>query len=226
MPRETKILMKKKAVIYARVSSTNDRQNTERQISDLKRYIDLNEYELVEVYEEKMSGAKEDRPALRQCIDFCKLNSIDTLCVSEISRLGRSVKIVVDTIDELNKAKVNIYIQNLPLNTLNEDGTPNPMATMITAVLGSFAQIERENIKYRLNSGRELAKMKGVKMGRKEGSVKTRKQKEEEYVKVIKTLRSGVSVRNTAKLCDVSVSTVQRVKKEFFGTGTSTAKKK
>lgn len=205
----------KKAVIYARVSSTNDRQNTERQISDLTRYASLNEYEVVKIFEEKMSGAKEDRPILSECVDYCQQNSIDTLCVSEISRLGRSVKIVVNTIDELTKSGVNVYIQNLPLCTLNEDKTPNPIAKMITAVLSSFAEIERDNIKYRLNSGRELAKAKGVKMGRKEGSTKTKKQKEEEYAKVIKCLKNGVSVRNTAKLCDVSTSTVQRVKKEF-----------
>lgn len=69
----------------------------------------------------------------------------------------------MNTLDELTKAGVNVYIQNLPLCTLNEDGQPNPIAKMITAVLSSFAEIERDNIKYRLNSGRELAKAKGVK---------------------------------------------------------------
>ena len=73
----------------------------------------------------------------------------------------------MNTLDELTKAGVNVYIQNLPLCTLNEDGQPNPIAKMITAVLSSFAEIERDNIKYRLNSGRELAKAKGVKMAEK-----------------------------------------------------------
>ena len=203
------------AVIYARVSSTGDRQTTERQVADLQRYIALNDMELVAVYEEKMSGAKENRPVLTECIEYCITNKVNTLCVSEISRLGRSTKIVVNTLDELTKAGVNVYIQNLPLCTLNEDGQPNPIAKMITAVLSSFAEIERDNIKYRLNSGRELAKAKGVKMGRKNGSVKSKEQKNEEYADVIKQLRKGQSIRNTAKLCEVSISTVQRVKKEF-----------
>ena len=124
-------------------------------------------------------------------------------------------KIVVNTLDELTKAGVNVYIQNLPLCTLNEDGQPNPIAKMITAVLSSFTEIERDNIKYRLNSGRELAKAKGVKMGRKVGSVKSKEQKSTEYSNVIKHLKKGQSVRNTAKLCGVSVSSVQRIKKEF-----------
>lgn len=205
----------KTAVIYARVSSTGDRQTTERQVADLKRYIDLNEMELVKVFEEKMSGAKENRPVLMECVEFCISNRIHTLCVSEISRLGRSTKIVVNTLDELTKAGVNVYIQNLPLCTLNENGEPNPIAKMITAVLSSFAEIERDNIKYRLNSGRELAKAKGVKMGRKVGSKKTEEQFYEQYSSVIRQLKKGQSVRNTAKLCGVSVSTVQRVKARF-----------
>ena len=205
----------KKTVIYARVSSESDRQNTERQVEDLKRYIAINDMDLVNVYEEKMSGAKENRPVLTECIEFCIENHINTLCVSEISRMGRSTKIVVNTIDELTKAGVNVYIQNLPLCTLNADGQPNPITKMITAVLSSFAEIERDNIRYRLNSGRELAKVKGVKMGRKVGSVKSKERKQEEYGKVIRSLRAGKSIRDTAAICGVSVSTVQRVKKEF-----------
>ena len=206
----------KTAVIYARVSSTGDRQTTDRQVADLQRYVNINEMELVKVFEEKMSGAKENRPVLTECINFCITNHIHTLCVSEISRLGRSTKIVVNTIDELSRAGVNVYIQNLPLCSLNEDGQPNPIAKMITAVLSSFAEIERDNIRYRLNSGRELAKTKGVKMGRKVGSVKSKEKKADEYATVIRSLRKGKSIRDTAKLCEVSTSTVQRVKREFF----------
>jgi DNA invertase Pin-like site-specific DNA recombinase len=203
------------AVIYARVSSTGDRQSNDRQVQDLKRYIAINDMDLVNVFEEKMSGTKENRPMLTECIEFCIANHINTLCVSEISRLGRTTKIVVNTIDELTKAGINVYIQNLPLCTLNADGQSNPIAKMITAVLSSFAEIEKDNIKYRLNSGRKLAIAKGVKMGRKVGSVKSKEQKQEEYAKVIRSLKQGKSVRDTAAICGVSVSTVQRVKKDF-----------
>jgi len=205
----------KETVIYARVSSESDRQNTERQVEDLKRYIAINDMDLVKVYEEKMSGAKENRPILTECVQYCISNHINTLCVSEISRLGRSVKIVVNTIDELTKAGVNIYIQNIQLNTLDNDGHPNPIAKMITAVLSSFSEIERDGIIYRLQSGRELAKAKNVKMGRKVGSVKSMEQKQQEYAKVIRCLKAGKSIRDTAKICEVSVSTCQRVKKDF-----------
>ena len=112
------------AVIYARVSSIGDRQSTDRQIADLKKYIAINEMELVKIFEEKMSGAKENRPVLTECIEYCIKHQVHTLCVSEISRLGRSTKIVVNTIDELSKAGVNVYIQNLPLCTLMRTDSP------------------------------------------------------------------------------------------------------
>lgn len=75
--------------------------------------------------------------------------------------------------------------------------------------------MERENIKFRLNSGRAKYIADGGKLGRKEGYRKPKEQKEVEYKEVIKELKKGTSVRRTAKLCDVSVSTVQRIKAEF-----------
>lgn len=72
-----------------------------------------------------------------------------------------------------------------------------------------------ETIKFRLNSGRELAKEKGGKFGRKEGSVKPLEKKASQYKEVIKELKRGTSIRRTAKLCDVSPTTVQMVKRTF-----------
>lgn len=61
----------RKAVIYARVSSTSDRQ-TARQVSDLRAYADREGLEIVKVFQENGSGAKEDRPVLQKCISFCE----------------------------------------------------------------------------------------------------------------------------------------------------------
>ena len=83
------------------------------------------------------------------------------------------------------------------------------------SVLGTCAELERENLKFRLNSGLRRYVALGGRIGRKQGSTKSKEKKQEEYAKVIKLLKSGQSVRNTAKLCEVGISTVQRVKKEF-----------
>ena len=207
----------KTAVIYARVSSTNDRQSTDRQVLDLNTYANNNGYNVVEVFEEKISGAKknDERHILCECLDYCITNSIDTLLISELSRLGRNVDEVFANVRKCKEHKLNIFFQKEQLNTYNADGTENPFLTIMIAVLGTCAQLERENIKFRLNSGRQQYIANGGKLGRKEGSVKSLKQREIEYKQVIKELKKGTSVRRTAKLCDVSVSTVQRVKKDF-----------
>lgn len=110
---------------------------------------------------------------------------------------------------------VNLYMQKEQFTLLDEEGKPSMFAPIMIATLSTCAQLERENIKFRLNSGRQLYIDKGGKLGRKEGYRKPKEEKAEEYKQVIKLLKQGISIRKTAKLCDVSVSTVQRLKAEF-----------
>ncbi len=137
------------------------------------------------------------------------------LLVSELSRLGRNAFEVLETVKMLVDEGVNLYMQKEQFTLLDEEGKPSMFAPIMIATLSTCAQLERENIKFRLNSGRQLYIEKGGKLGRKEGSTKSREEKAEEYKQVIKLLKQGISIRKTAKLCDVSVSTVQRVKAEF-----------
>ena len=199
------------AVIYARVSSTNDRQNTQRQIEDLTRFANSNDYSIVGTYEEHISGAtkNENRTVLMECINYCIANKVNYILLSELSRLGRSTLQVLKSLEMLHEAGVSVYIQNLGIYTLNATGEANPIASIMVTVLAEMANIERSNIVYRLNSGRESYIANGGKLGRKKGSVKTTEQKKEEYKEVISFLKRGYSVRNTAKLSSVSVSTVQ-----------------
>ena len=122
---------------------------------------------------------------------------------------------VLDTIRTLKDNGINAYFQKEGLSLFSEDGTENIYLSVMLSVLCVCSQLERESVSYRLNSGRKLAIEKGVKMGRKVGSVKSMEQKETEYAKVIRSLKQGKSVRDTAAICSVSVSTVQRVKKDF-----------
>ena len=205
------------AVIYARVSSVGDRQSTDRQVSDLVEYATKNGLEVISVYEEHISGAtrNEDRAVLCECLNFCITNKIDTLLISELSRLGRNVDEVLANVKLCKDNHLNIYFQKENLSLFNPDGSKNPFLTIFISVLGTCAELERDSIKFRLHSGlRRYRENNGV-MGRKIGSTKSKEKKQEEYAKVIKLLKGGQSVRNTAKLCEVGVSTVQRIKKEF-----------
>ena len=209
---------KNTAVIYARVSSVGDRQSTERQVKDLSDYALYKQLEVRKVFEEHISGAKknEERPVLCQTLEYCKQNGISTLLVSELSRMGRNAFEVLASVKELLDCGINLYIQKEQFNLLGEDGKPSLFAPIMLATLSTCAQLERENITFRLQSGRKQYVAKGGRLGRKPGSVKTVEQKREEYKDVIALLRKGYTIRDVAKLTRKSVSTVQRVKKTFF----------
>ena len=205
------------AVIYARVSSIGDRQNTDRQISDLLDYVSFKNLEISKIYEEHISGAKKntERPVLQEAIEYCKTNHISILLVSELSRLGRNAFEVLATVKDLIDSGINLYMQKEQLTLLDAEGKPTMFAPIMIATLSTCAQLERENIKFRLNSGRKLYIERGGKLGRRVGSIKTIEQKREEYRDIISYLKRGYSVRNVAKLTNKGVSTVQRIKTEF-----------
>ena len=207
----------KKAIIYARVSSVGDRQSTERQVADLVDYSTKNGLSVEQVFEEHISGAtkNEDRAVLCECLKFCVTNKIDTLLISELSRLGRNVDEVLANVRFCKDNHLNIYFQKENLSLFNADGSKNPFLTIFISVLGTCAEMERDNIKFRLNSGLRRYVANGGRIGRKQGSTKSKEQKQEEYAKVIRSLRAGKSIRDTAAICSVSVSTVQRIKKDF-----------
>ena len=207
----------KKAVIYARVSSIGDRQSTARQVADLTQYATTNGMVVVEIYEEHISGAvkNEERPVLCECLDYCIANAINTLLISELSRLGRNVDEVLANVKRCKENNLNIYFQKENISIFQADGSKNPFLNIFISVLGTCAEMEREAIAFRLNSGLKRYKEAGGKVGRKVGSIKTKEQKQEEYAKVLRSLKQGKSIRDTATLCGVSVSTVFRVKREF-----------
>ncbi|MCS3180558.1 recombinase family protein [Bacteroides thetaiotaomicron] len=206
-----------KAIIYARVSSTTDRQTTDRQVEDLKSYAEYSKMEVVKIFEEKVSGAKKntERPILVEALSYCRTERIDMLLVSELSRLGRNAFEVLETVKGLVDDGINLYMQKEKFTLLDDDKQPSMFAPIMLATLSTCAQLERENIKFRLNSGRQQYITKGGQLGRKMGSVKSADKKREEYKDVLKALRQGLSVRQVAKLTDTSASTVQRLKKEF-----------
>ena len=210
--------MKANAVIYARVSSVSDRQDTARQIQDLTRYANAQEIEVVSIFEEHISGAKknEERQVLTDCLEYCTANPVNYLLLSELSRLGRSTLQVLRSLEILHEAKVSVYIQNLGLYTLQKDGKVNPIVSILITILAEMSNIERSNIVYRLNSGRANYIAKGGKLGRKVGSIKTEERKREEYKEVIQLLKKGYSVRNISKLQGIGISTVQRIKNQFI----------
>lgn len=183
----------------------------------MQAYADHEGYEVSKVFEEHISGAKrnQDRPILCECMEYCITNHIGILLISELSRLGRKVDEVLENVKYCKDHHLNIYFQKENLAIFNPDGSENPFLTIMIAVLGTCAQLEREAIYYRLQSGREKYIADGGKVGRKVGYRKPMETKEEEYREVIRHLKKGTTIRDTAKLTGHCIRTVQRIKKEF-----------
>ncbi len=138
------------------------------------------------------------------------------MLVPDIVSLGRSAKEILDTVDRLSRSGISVHFQDMGADTLLPSGEEDEYAARLFRMLGLGAQLERKLIMGRLNGGRRRAIDNGVKMGRKPGSCKSRERKEEEYEEVIRLLRNGVSVRETARLCGLSPNTVQSLRKEFL----------
>ena len=206
----------KASIIYARVSSTTDRQSTERQVRSLTDYAKNNGYEVVRVFSEHISGATKnaERQALNECIDYAIIHKT-VILISSLDRMGRAIWEVLETVKRCIDHGVNVFFQKEGLMLFDDTGKVNGIMAIYISCLGFCAEKERENIYYRLHQGRELAKAKGVKMGRKPGSVETMERKAEKHADIIRYIRKGMSIRDTAKCCNCGISTVQRIKKEF-----------
>ena len=200
-----------RAVIYARVSSTGERQSTERQVADLKRYAAASGMEVVAVYEEKASGAKRDREKLAECMAFLESGGAEHLLVSELSRLGRNLRQVLEVVERLTEKEINIYFQAQGVNTI-VDGKPDATVKAMVSMFGAFAELERTMIVDRLQSGREIAKVRGKRMGRPVGTVLTKEELLSKYPKAVKRLNADRTIREVAGECGLSTKTVWKIK--------------
>lgn len=213
---------KQTAIIFVRCSSSGylvNRQDTSRQVADLESYAAYANLNVVKVFEEHISGGKKnnERPVLQEAIEFCKKEKIVYLLCNALDRLGRNAFEVLATVKELIDNGINLYMQKEQLTLLDDQGKPTLFAPCLIATLSTCAQLERDSIMFRLNSGKKLALEQGrCVLGRKKGSVKTKAQKEKEYKEVLVYLNKGYSIRVTSKLTNVSVATIQRLKNEFI----------
>ena len=189
---------------YIRVSTGN--QKTERQEQknhpDERLYIDI------------VSGAIpfKEREQGKRMIQDIENGLITYISVHSIDRLGRNLFDILATIELLNEKKITLKVENLGLESLVQN-KPNSAFKLIISVMANIAEMERETMLERQKEGIKLAIAKGLYKGRVKGSKETNEQILSKYKEVVKYLKKGQSLRNTAKLCNVSLGTVQKVKK-------------
>ena len=199
-------------VIYTRVSTNV--QDYQRQIEELQQFASSHDWNVLQVFSEKVSGAKknEERQELSKMLDYINNNQVDKVLVWELSRLGRNTLEVLKSIDVLNSMGVSLFIKNYGIETLDAEGKPNVMAQFLVTILAEVARMERSTIKERMNSGYKKYRADGGKVGRKHGYKKNSDMLREEYADVFRLLKKGLSLRNIAKLTNHSINTVMKCK--------------
>lgn len=135
---------------------------------------------------------------------------IDYISVKSIDRLGRNLLDILNTLKHFEQNKVIVKVDNLGIESL-VNGKPNQAFKLIVSVLANISEMERETMLERQREGIAIAKAKGRYKGRVRGSIESKEEFLAKYPKIVKTLKKQ-SLRNTAKLCGVSLGTVQKVK--------------
>src|SRR4030042_5174745 len=186
-----------KAAIYARVSTLDKGQDTEVQLRDLRSYAQARGWIIAGEYIDKgQSGAKDRRPALDRMLKDVRKRKVDLVLCWRLDRLGRSLKHLILTLDELQSVGVGFvsYNENLDLTTST--------GRLMFQLLGACAEFERNLIRERVKAGLANAKAKGAKLGRPSPEFD-----EEELIRLRK---SGLTIRGIAERLNLRKSFVHK----------------
>lgn len=205
-----------KVVILARVST--DKQQYERQIVELTDYCDRMNWEVSEVFANKVSGALkiEEREEIQKLVAYVKENRIKRVVCLEISRIGRNTLEALKVIQFLTDNGVSLYVKNYNLETLDDNGKINPIANLICTILLEIASMERLTIKERMESGRkqyiDRCRKEGIKMGRPSTYRKSKEEYKEQYPKEISLIRKGLSLKNISAITGTAINTIRKIR--------------
>ena len=204
--------------ILVRVSTT--KQDTARQITELRAHADAKGWKVVEVCEEQGisgSAAEDERHGLKRAEFLATSGAVKKVLVHEVSRLARRNSLVHAFVERLEESRVSLYWHAQGIETLLANGKRNPAASIMLALLAEMARNETETLRERINSGLANARRKGVTLGRPAGTGYDAARLLAEHKDIVKALKAGQSVRNAAKITGKGASTVQRVKAAMAG---------
>ncbi len=192
--------MVQRVAIYARVSTSD--QSCERQLSELESYACRSEFEVVGIFKETGSGAKNDRIERKKILGLARHRKIDLVLVSELSRWGRSTPDLRGTIEHLTECNVALRALNGPdLDISTAQGK------LMLNLLSSISEFERDLLRERIKSGIAHARSKGTKSGRSIGRPVFEKTK-----LVKRLLGEGQTIRAIAAQLGISKTTVMKIK--------------
>lgn len=178
--------------------------------------LDTDGYDLT-IFDKGVSGKIpfSEREGGFKLLELVKSNKVEEVVVEELSRLGRNTLDVLTTLKEFEDYNVNVVVRGMGNLQSIVNGKKNPIWNLITSVMSSLYELERESIVERTEMGRKMYVMNGGKLGRKVGTTENRKDflQKERTQRIISLLDKGKSVRDISSRLGVSTKTVVKVRK-------------
>jgi DNA invertase Pin-like site-specific DNA recombinase len=193
-------MTRKLVVLYCRVSTSDKNQTTENQLRELKSYCERMDYEIVNIYEDEVSGAKsrEKRPAYNAlCKDAFRKN-FELIIGWDVSRFGRSMKEFVSFLADMDDRGIGVVAVKNGLDTSSSTGR------LMMKMIGCLEEWNREMLVERTKSGLARTVANGTKLGRKSVLSPSITKK------IVDAKERGLSIRKIAVEVGVGVATVHK----------------
>ncbi len=185
----------KRVALYLRVSTVD--QHPETQVLDLRQLAAQRGFEIVEEYRDTISGAKARRPGLDQLMADARRGRFDVVMVWAFDRMARSVRHLLEVLDELNRLQIEFisFRENID--------TGGPLGRALIVIIGAIAELERNLIVERVRAGMRRAKLEGRRIGRPPLNV--------DRSAVLRDRSRGQSLSQLAKVYGVSRASIARL---------------
>ena len=193
--------MSKRVAIYGRVSTVG--QSTDIQLQECRMYCERSGYTVVSEYTDTITGTsgKDEREALSQLLEDAFLKRFDTVVVFSVDRLGRSLKHCLEILETLKEHRCDF------ISLKQQIDTSSPTGQLIFNIFACLASYERTMILERTALGRERAKARGVKFGRKS-------KMNSSVAEAVRLLREkGAGIKEIARSLEIGVGTVYKALK-------------
>lgn len=186
----------KTIAIYARVST--DKQKVDMQLNELRQFAARSGWTIYEEYiDQNFTGANTNRPAFQEMMEAARKRRFDMLLVWKLDRLSRSLKDLINTIDELGSSGIDFisYDNNLDTST--------PTGKLVFQIVGAVAEFEKDIIRERVVAGLAAARNKGKQLGRPPIPQTV-------YDKAVKMRSEGLSFRKIGRVLGVDEGTIRK----------------
>lgn len=189
-------------IAYTRSSTSYQESGLDAQERAIKAYAESHSIADIEfISDEGISGAKTRRKGLDKLLELCKEGRVEKIICYSFSRISRSTKHLIELVEFFNE-------NNITFISLTEGvQSDSPTGKFFISLMGALAELERNLVRERTVNGLKAAKERGKILG-------APKQRNSELIKELRA--KGFSMKEIARVCGCSISTVSRELSGFF----------